>query len=87
MDLGYQRGRAVLEYLVNDQAIEAARFRVVSAGASEPMHAGNDPAGMRSNARVEVFLLDETVNDLRGTPDERADETLNDRQNKEPDGG
>lgn len=87
MDLGYQRSRIVLQHLVDEQGIELQRFRLVSAGDSEPMHAGSDPAGMRSNSRVEVFMLDETVNDLRGTEDERADEVLTDHLTEEPDNG
>ncbi len=76
MDLSYARARAVLEYLVKNHGLEPNRFRLTSAGANEPMHAGSDPSGMRSNPRVEIFLLDETVSDLRGTPEERASRVL-----------
>lgn len=87
MDLGYQRSRVVLQYLVDQQAIENQRFRLVSAGDSEPMHAGNDPVGMRSNSRVEIFMLDETVRELRGTPEERADALLMDNLTEESENG
>lgn len=87
MDLGYQRSRIVLQHLVDQEGIELQRFRLVSAGDSEPMHAGNDPAGMRSNSRVEVFMLDETVNDLRGTEEERANQLLIDNSTEEKENG
>ncbi|SRR6056297_188706 len=76
MDLSYARARAVLDYLVEKHQLEPARFRLTSAGASEPMHTGGEPAGMQSNPRAEIFLLDETVSDLRGTPEERAGRVL-----------
>lgn len=78
MDLSYSRARAVLDYLVQKHDLEPNRFRLTSAGANEPMHTGSDPTGMQSNPRVEVFLLDETVSDLKGTPEERASRVLQD---------
>lgn len=76
MDLGYARSRAVMEYLVEQHDLDVRRFRISSAGNHEPMHASSDPSAMQSNPRVEVFLLDESVSDLRGTPAERAREVI-----------
>ncbi|WP_153557711.1 OmpA/MotB family protein [Roseimaritima sediminicola] len=76
MDLAYARARAVLEYLVQNHKLEPNRFRLTSAGASEPMHAGSGAADRQANPRVEIFLLDETVSDLQGTADERASRVM-----------
>lgn len=72
MDLAYSRSRGVLRYLTQEKGLAAERFRISTAAANEPMHAGTDVAQMQLNPRVEVFMLDETVDDLRGSPDERA---------------
>lgn len=69
MLLAIRRSAKVKRYLVEKQGIAAERFRVSSAGATEPI-TRNSPSGtFGSDSRVEVFLLDETVEDPRGTAD------------------
>jgi len=74
--LGFRRGAAVRQFLLGDEGLDPARFRVSSAGASEPMRRSGGAAEISKNARVEVFLLDETVDDLQGTRSEREAETV-----------
>lgn len=76
MDLAYRRARKVLNYLVEKHQLDPQRFRISSAGASEPMEASNEYSARQSNPRVEVFMLDETVEALQGTEQERADRVL-----------
>jgi chemotaxis protein MotB len=76
VDLGYLRARKVMEYLANKNGVDRTRFRIASAGDSEPMHVGTEESRLRMNARVEVFLLDEVVMDLQGTPEERDNKLL-----------
>ncbi len=76
MQLGVRRAAAVRNFLVNQTHLQANRFRISSAGESEPMtKSGNGKGGLR-NPRVEVFMLDETVEDLSGTADERKAATI-----------
>ena len=75
--LSYRRAAAVRRYLIEKEGLEAERFRVSSAGASEPMHRSAGGNAISRNPRVEVFLLDETVQDLEGTAEERDSEALN----------
>jgi chemotaxis protein MotB len=72
-DLAYARCTVTMEYLVG-LGIDARRFRLAVAGENEPRHIGNDPLLQRENPRVEVFMLNELTEDLRGTPEERAQE-------------
>ncbi len=72
MDLSYRRCRSVMTYLIEKHNIPPERIRLAAAGAWEPMHVSNDPEKMRLNPRVEVFLLEETVDQLVGTVEERA---------------
>ncbi len=74
--LSFRRAAAVRKYLVDKSGLEPERFRVSSAGASEPMQTTGESAAIARNPRVEVFLLDETVQDLNGTPDERESQTV-----------
>lgn len=71
MNLAYMRAIQVYDYLIQQHGIEGRRFRIAAAADSEPMNLEADPAKQRLNPRVEVFLLDETVDDLIGTSDER----------------
>ncbi|MDA8744558.1 OmpA family protein [Rubripirellula amarantea] len=73
MLLGVKRAAAVREYLVKVEKLQANRFRISSAGDSEPMSNGQSAT---QNPRVEVFMLDETVEDLLGTADERDAATI-----------
>ena len=76
MMLGFRRAAAVREFLVHEEGIETERFRVSSTADSEPMHRRGNAATVARNSRVEVFLLDETVDDLQGTSDERSAQTV-----------
>ncbi|MEM6980261.1 MAG: flagellar motor protein MotB [Planctomycetota bacterium] len=67
--LAIRRAAAVRNRLVNHEQISAERFRISSASATEPMDAKGVTGKSGQNSRVEVFLLDETVNDPRGTVD------------------
>jgi chemotaxis protein MotB len=61
MDLAYRRCRNVMLYLTEVHKIPPERIRLSSAGAWEPMYLSSDPDKTRLNPRVEVFLLEETV--------------------------
>jgi chemotaxis protein MotB len=74
MSLAYQRSLNVMRYLVDNHGIPATRFRISTAGDSEPVSVG-DANGSIQNSRVEVFLLDETVDALRGAPTKRESDT------------
>ncbi|TWU31537.1 OmpA/MotB family protein [Novipirellula artificiosorum] len=76
IQLGFRRAIAVREVLVNTEALEPSRFRLSSAGESEPMHRAGGSVAIARNPRVEVFLLDETVEDLHGTAEERKAQTI-----------
>ena len=65
-NLAYERCRRVQQALI-DEGIDPARIRLSVAGATEPLHTGTDPALLEQNSRVEVFMLDEYVDDLRGS--------------------
>ncbi len=82
--LGFQRAAAVRRLLVEREGISAARFRISSAADSEPMSRTGKNGASNRNPRVEVFLLDETVEELHGTADEREAETMTmDEANRE----
>jgi len=69
--LAYQRCWNTMRYLVDELKIDKRRIRIAVAGTNEPMHIASDPKSMRENARVEVYMLSEVVNDLMGTPQEQ----------------
>lgn len=69
-DLAYERCRAVLNYLTSKHAISPDRIRIVSAGSYEPMYQGSAEKA-KQNPRVEVYLLEEMAETLRGTEEER----------------
>jgi len=64
MSLAYQRSSTVMQYLIEKHNFPPNRFRLSTAGDSEPVAVG-DAEGARRNSRAEVFLLDETVDELR----------------------
>jgi len=68
--LAYQRCRNTMAYLV-DLGIDPVRLRMSVAGPNEPYHIGTDPVQLRKNPRVEVYMLDEIVEDLAGTDKEK----------------
>jgi chemotaxis protein MotB len=74
--LGFRRAAAVGRILVDREGLDRARFRISSAGESEPMSRTGRSTAIARNPRVEVFMLDETVEDLHGTADERKAATI-----------
>ncbi|MCX7424766.1 MAG: OmpA family protein [Planctomycetia bacterium] len=68
--LTYARCLATMEYLV-ERGIESERIRLSQAGPFEPQTIRLAPDWEKLNSRVEVYLLDETVEDLTGTREER----------------
>lgn len=65
--LAFDRARNVMLFL-SEQGVETARVRMAIAQSHEPVYTGTDPALLRRNPRVEIYLLDEFVADLQGTP-------------------
>jgi len=78
-DLAYRRCRATMQYLI-EVGVNPKRIRMAVAGANEPQHIGADPDKLRRNSRVEVFMLDEVVDDLEGTPGEQDQRYLRPKQ-------
>ena len=74
--LGFRRAAAVRRLLVEREGLNPDRFRISSAGESEPMSRTGRSSAVARNPRVEVFMLDETVEDLHGTADERNAATI-----------
>lgn len=70
-DLAFKRALAVRQFLVDVQKIPSNRLRLSIAGPNEPIYLGLDPARVRDNARVDVFLLNQNVDNLSGTKDQR----------------
>jgi len=64
-DLAYARCLAVMDCLVALD-VDPERILLTVAASNEPAHVGPDPAKRRQNARVEVLLLDELADQLRG---------------------
>ena len=65
-ELAEARCRATMQFLIDDVGIEPERIRTTAAGPHEPIYSGTDPVQLRQNDRVEVFLLDQTVQGLSG---------------------
>jgi chemotaxis protein MotB len=67
-DLAYQRSYATMQFLVRQAKIDPERIRLSTAGPNERFTAveGLSPEAARS--RVEVFLLDEMVDDRQENP-------------------
>jgi chemotaxis protein MotB len=72
-ELAFLRCNQTMQYLVGELQIDAQRVRLSVAAANEPLHIGTEQKELRKNPRVEVFLLDELVNDLVGTPAEKRE--------------
>jgi chemotaxis protein MotB len=81
MELGFGRAMAIRHFLIEQCGIDARRIRCTSAGAAEPRTLAADPSAQRENPRAEVFMLNEVVSDLTGTPEEQATRYT---QNPEP---
>ena len=69
-NLAYSRCRAVMKYLV-EHGIDSRRIRLTTAADNEPRHISENPILLKDNARVEIYLLNELVEDLQGTPEEK----------------
>ena len=69
-DICYARAVAVMQFL-EKSGIDSDRIRLALAGPYEPITLDTNPLSALRNMRVEVFLLDETVESLQGTPTER----------------
>jgi chemotaxis protein MotB len=65
--LGFRRAAAVRRILIQQERIDPARIRVCSAAANEPISRTEHGSPLERDCRVEVFLLDETVDPRRGT--------------------
>jgi len=65
ISLAFERSTVVMNYLMAQHNIPAKRFRLSTAGDSEPIASGKSE-NIRQNSRAEVFLLDETVDGLLG---------------------
>ncbi|MBX3424343.1 MAG: OmpA family protein [Pirellulales bacterium] len=70
-DLAFARSRAVRDYFVK-QGIESARIRLTAAGATEPIYNGVDPDQLKRNARVQVLMWDERIEDFDALPSSGA---------------
>jgi chemotaxis protein MotB len=84
--LGFRRAIAVRRALVETECLDPSRFRVTSAGDTEPMSLGDRANSVIKNSRVEVFMLDETVSDLRETiaADDARDHPVNTEHQQKP---
>jgi len=69
--LCYARCLATMKCL-EQQGVEPERIRLSQAGPYEPQTIDEDIANQRQNARVEVYVLGEFVDDYMGTREERA---------------
>lgn len=72
--LAFRRAARVRRFLIEREGIAPVRFRVSSAADSEPMNRNGASGEIAPNARVEVFLLDETIQQRQttGEPDSTA---------------
>lgn len=59
-DLAYARCMHTMEYLVQ-LGVDAKRLRIAVAAGNEPLHQSPDPLLRKENSRVEIFMLDEFV--------------------------
>lgn len=69
--LSYRRCMRVKKQL-EELGIEESRLRMSLPGPHEPLSLSTESDDMLRNARVEVFLISETVESLQGTPGDRA---------------
>ncbi len=70
--LAYARAMAAMQFLIKE-GIDPDRLRVSVAGPYEPSTLRHDEASLARNERVEVYVLNELVQELVGTRDERAE--------------
>jgi chemotaxis protein MotB len=83
-DLSYSRCMQVMDFL-QSLGIEPQRMRVSLAGPYEPLSLAPDEVTARKNARVEIFMVNETVEALQGTPaDRKAKQSSSAHRDTEP---
>jgi chemotaxis protein MotB len=70
-DLCYARCQATMKALLA-QGIEPERIRISQAAAYEPVTISDEPEKQTQNSRVDIHMLNEFVEDLVGTREERA---------------
>lgn len=64
-DVAYRRCHKTMDYLVL-LGLDPARFRMGVSAQYEPVYGGRDPIELEKNSRVEIFMLNEFTEDLRG---------------------
>lgn len=67
----YARCLAVMKFL-DESGVETERIRLSQSAGFEPHTLRVDPESQLHNSRVEVYLLREFVDDLKGTREQRA---------------
>lgn len=70
-DLSFERCRQVMQCMIDEHQIDPRRIRLSVASANEPLHMGTDMQKLLRNPRVEMYLLDELVQDTTGTEEEQ----------------
>jgi chemotaxis protein MotB len=70
--LAYARCVSTMEFM-QQHGIPPDRLRLSQAGAQEPYTFGVEPERLTRNSRVEVYMLTEFGDDLRGSPEERGE--------------
>jgi chemotaxis protein MotB len=70
--LSYARAQAVMQFFLKEN-IDPDRLRISVAGPYEPSTLRPDEASQARNERVEIYVLNELVQELVGTRDERAE--------------
>ncbi len=80
LEISYRRSLAAMAYLV-EQGIQPQRIRLSQSGASEPRFIGQQ-IDTSSNARVEVYLLEETYE----PPSEKVRRLISSKKNSKDDG-
>ncbi len=71
-NLAYERCHKTMQYLVA-QGLDPRRIRIGVAAQFEPLYVGHDPSLLEKNNRVEVFMLNEYMEDVRGESDEAGE--------------
>ncbi len=78
-ELSYKRSSIVMKQLMA-LGVEADRLRIAVAGPHEPLFFDGSKQSQDKNARVEVFLLSETVQKFRAAPPKKADHLVDTHQ-------
>ena len=74
--MSYARCQEVRKYL-EQHGVSPEQMRLSQAGGNEPLTTRTDSQGQRRNPRVEVVMLNEWIQDLVGTPQERSQRVKN----------